>query len=128
MKYTTGLAGISLLYALTCACGQDHSKVSVSSPPDSASSYAKGSYGYDKSFLGSHTNHLVELADPSGKSKVLVSADFQGRVMSSTAGGDSGISFGWINYDLIGSGQKKPHFNPYGGEERFWVGPEPIRS
>jgi hypothetical protein len=123
MKYATGLAGISLLYALTCACGQDQSKGSSSNVPDS-SSYAKGSFGYDRNFLQSHTNHLLELADASGQSKVLVSADFQGRVMSSTAGGDNGISFGWINYDLIGANKKKPHFNPYGGEERFWVGPE----
>lgn len=57
-------------------------------------------------------------------SKILLSADYQGRVMTSTADGDSGISFGWLNYALIGSGEKKKNFNPVGGEERFWLGPE----
>ena len=38
--------------------------------------------------------------------------------------GDSGTSFGWINYGLLSSGEKKKQFNPVGGEERFWLGPE----
>jgi hypothetical protein len=44
--------------------------------------------------------------------------------MTSTAEGDKGFSFGWINHDLIASGQQTPHFNAFGGEERFWLGPE----
>ncbi len=46
-----------------------------------------------------------------------------GRVFTSTATGDSGTSFGWINYKLFDSAKKK-QFNPVGGEERFWIGPE----
>jgi hypothetical protein len=44
--------------------------------------------------------------------------------MTSTAGGEGGMSFGWINYDLIASGRVQPHINAYGGEDRFWLGPE----
>src|SRR5438045_9440104 len=44
--------------------------------------------------------------------------------MTTTAMGDTGTSFGWINYKLISSGKKKAQFNPVGGEERFWLGPE----
>ncbi len=44
--------------------------------------------------------------------------------MTSTANGDSGNSYGWINYKLIESGQYQPHMNGYGGEERFWLSPE----
>jgi hypothetical protein len=44
--------------------------------------------------------------------------------MTSTATGDTGTSFGWINYNLIASGKKSKQFNPVGGEERFWLGPE----
>jgi hypothetical protein len=44
--------------------------------------------------------------------------------MTSTAGGDSGNSYGWINYGLIAAGKKKGQFNPFGGEERCWIGPE----
>ena len=84
--------------------------------------FAKGSYGYDAAFLKKYSTHVVELQ--SENAKVLLSADYQGRVMTSTASGDSSISYGWINYDLISSGKKKKQFNPYGGEERIWLGPE----
>src|SRR6185437_3034151 len=82
----------------------------------------KGSYGYDIAFLKKYSSGLVELQNEN--MKVLLSADYQGRVMTSTAAGDSGSSFGWINYGLISSGEKKKQFNPVGGEERFWMGPE----
>ena len=49
---------------------------------------------------------------------------YQGRVMTSTVGGPDGISFGWINHKLIESGKVSNQFNPYGGEERLWFGPE----
>jgi hypothetical protein len=48
----------------------------------------------------------------------------QGKVMTSTAGGLNGKSFGWINYDLISSGKIAEHINAYGGEDRIWLGPE----
>ena len=44
--------------------------------------------------------------------------------MTSTAGGDAGLSFGWINRELIASGKLLPHMNAFGGEDRFWMGPE----
>jgi hypothetical protein len=44
--------------------------------------------------------------------------------MTSSANGESGKSFGWINYKHISSGKVSEQFNPYGGEERFWLGPE----
>ena len=84
--------------------------------------FPKGSYGYDAAFLEKHSEDIIQLQ--AGDAKVLLSAAYQGRVMTSTASGDSGISYGWINYDLISSGEKKPQFNPVGGEERFWLGPE----
>ncbi|PWT76032.1 MAG: hypothetical protein C5B59_07445 [Bacteroidetes bacterium] len=84
----------------------------------------KGTYSYDLDFLKKNSPGLVELESDSGKAKVLISGHYQGRVMTSTAAGDSGNSFGWINYDLIASRQIKPHINPVGGEERIWLGPE----
>ena len=83
-----------------------------------------GTYEHDASFLKQHLNKIVELHDDSDHAKILLSADYQGRVMTSTATGDTGTSYGWINYDLISSGKKKAQFNPVGGEERFWMGPE----
>jgi hypothetical protein len=73
-------------------------------------------------FLKQHTP-VVVLTDAMG-ARVAVCPDLQGRVMTSTSGGDTGPSFGWINRDLLSSGRKDPHFNPYGGEDRFWLGPE----
>lgn len=96
------------------------SKKSTSSNTD----FLKSSYGYDAAFLKNHTASVLELKSADGASKVLLSADYQGRVMTSTATGDTGRSFGWLNYDLLAATQKRKQFNPVGGEERFWLGPE----
>ena len=81
------------------------------------------SFGDDAAFLKSHTD-LIVLSDKKGLAKVAVAPAFQGRVMTSTAGGDAGISFGWINREFIAAGKLVPHMNAFGGEERFWLGPE----
>ena len=64
------------------------------------------------------------LADPAGQARVAVAPKYQGRVMTSTTGGDAGPSFGWIGRAAIESGEKQPHMNVFGGEDRFWLGPE----
>jgi len=92
--------------------------------PAADSAAVKGTYAYDADFLKKHTPGIIELTGADGNSKVLLSAAYQGRVMTSTAMGDSGNSFGWLNYDLIAAKEKKKQFNPVGGEERFWMGPE----
>ena len=79
--------------------------------------YEKGTYGYDLQFLQKHKKP-VELKN--GNARVLISPEYQGRVMTSTSNGDTGKSYGWINHDLIASGEIKKHINPVGGEERFW--------
>ena len=84
----------------------------------------KGSFGYDFRFLKDNGYSLVELHDSTAKSRVLISPALQARVMTSTADGDSGTSFGWINYAWVSGKKFKAHFNPAGGEERFWMGPE----
>ena len=53
-------------------------------------------FGDDASFLQKHTP-LIVLSDRAGQAKVAVSPAWQGRVMTSSAGGDAGLSFGWIN-------------------------------
>lgn len=84
----------------------------------------KGTYAYDAAFLKKHTTNVIELTSADGNARLLLSADYQARVMTSTATGDAGLSFGWMNYGLIAAPQKKKQFNPVGGEERFWLGPE----
>jgi hypothetical protein len=40
-----------------------------------------GSYSADASFLRKHVTNVIELSSASGTAKVLLSADYQGRVM-----------------------------------------------
>ncbi len=86
--------------------------------------FDKGTYGYDKAFLQKHGIETIELIDENSKAGLLLSPGYQGRVMTTTGSGDQGYSFGWLNYRLIESGEVNNQFNPVGGEERFWIGPE----
>lgn len=81
-----------------------------------------GTFAYDLAFLKAYKDVVV--LGRSGSAQVLIVGDYQARVMTSTAGGKAGSSYGWINYDLIRSGVTQPHMNPFGGEDRFWLGPE----
>lgn len=87
-------------------------------------SFGTGTYGFDSKFLNDHGFKTIELTDQQSNAKLLIVPKLQGRVMTSTANGDEGKSNGWINYRLIESGKISQQFNPYGGEERFWLGPE----
>ncbi len=86
--------------------------------------YEKGTFGYDKKFLQKNYKNTIILESDDKKSMLVLSPELQGRVMTSTLNGEEGLSFGWLNYDLIRSKEIKEHINPTGGEERFWLGPE----
>ena len=81
------------------------------------------SFADDLAFLRKHTK-VVVLSDRSGTAQVAVVPAMQGRVMTSTAEGTNGLSFGWINRELVASKKIQPHINAFGGEDRFWMGPE----
>jgi len=83
----------------------------------------KSSFSDDVAFLRKHID-VVVLSDRSAKGQVAVAPGLQGRVMTSTANGAAGDSYGWINRELIASGKTVEHINVYGGEDRFWIGPE----
>ena len=83
-----------------------------------------GTYAYDAQFLKEHGVEYKELVSADGNAKVMVIPAWQGRVMTTTAAGDEGDSYGWINYRFINEGNPSPQFQPVGGEERFWLGPE----
>ena len=85
---------------------------------------AMGTYAYDRAFFAERGIETLELTSEDGASRVLVIPAYQGRVMTSSAAGDTGDSYGWINYKFIEKGELNPQFNPVGGEERFWIGPE----
>lgn len=88
------------------------------------SNFVKGTYGYDVAFFTNQQIQTIELKDNQSEASILLVPGYQGRVMTSSANGYGGKSFGWINYKLIESGKVSSQFNPYGGEERFWMGPE----
>lgn len=79
-------------------------------------------YEQDLQFLAAHTD-VLELTDDHG-GRVAICPQFQGRVMTSSAGGTAGRSLGWINHAFIAGGKKDDVFNNYGGEDRFWLAPE----
>lgn len=88
-----------------------------------ASAASAASFGEDIAFLKKHTEVIV-LRDKAGSAQVALAPAWQGRVMTSTAGGEDRAGFGWINRKLIASGKLQPHINVFGGEDRFWIGPE----
>jgi len=80
-------------------------------------------FNEDIDFLKKHTE-VVLLSDKDHLMQVAVCPAYQGRVMTSTTGNGSGLSYGWINRDAVASGKRQPHINVFGGEDRFWLGPE----
>lgn len=76
----------------------------------------------DVRFLSRYTEMIV--LEDDGGARVALAPAWQGRVMTSSARGDAGNSYGWLNDGHIKSGVIAPHINVYGGEERFWMGPE----
>ncbi len=83
----------------------------------------EGTFGNDLEFLKKYTDVFV-LSDKSGESQVAVIPKYQGRIMTSTAEGTKGLSYGWLNRELIASSKFAEHINVFGGEDRFWLGPE----
>ncbi|MEQ1828333.1 MAG: DUF6786 family protein [Pirellula sp.] len=101
----------------------DESKAQVVKP-------VSPSFQEDTSFLKKHTR-VITLTD--GTAAVAVAPAYQGRVMTSTVDRESGASFGWINRKVIAAGllsevkrkgKLEEHIYIFGGEERFWLGPE----
>lgn len=80
-------------------------------------------FGDDVAFLKQHIETIV-LSDKSGAAKVAVVTAWQAHIMTSTAQGDGGTNFGWVNRELIASKKVAQHINVFGGEDRFWLGPE----
>ncbi|MDO8952286.1 MAG: hypothetical protein Q7U86_06645 [Draconibacterium sp.] len=112
-----------LLILFLAACTSS-SKKNANEMKGTISDFGKGTYGYDVAFLAANNVETVELSKNNSEAKVLIAPGYQGRVMTSSAKGGEGTSFGWINYNLIQSGEVSNQFNPFGGEERFWFGPE----
>jgi hypothetical protein len=109
MRYGIGMAFVIIALAAGC--------VKAAKAPEGVL------FKDDLAFLRANTK-VVVLTAPDGLAQVAINPDIQGRVMTSTAAGPDGLSFGWINRELLTSGVNNPHINAFGGEDRFWLGPE----
>ncbi len=110
--FTPKLLSLLTLLVIVCTgCQQGRTKAVTPSFKD------------DLALLERHTDVIVLGEDENGP-RVAVVPQYQGRVMTSTTGGADAAGFGWINNELIASGEIKPHINVFGGEDRFWIGPE----
>ena len=104
---------------ISCTNNPDRHESSAEAAP---SAYKQGTFGYDAAFLQQHDS-IISLAVDGEPGRVVVSPKYQGKVFTSTAEGNEGKSFGWINYKAF-MAPADAHMNAYGGENRFWLGPE----
>ena len=92
MKHTS-LFPLALLATLCVSIAED--KTMTTTPSN---------FGEDVAFLKKHTEVLVLRQ---GDAAVALAPAYQGRVMTSSANGDTGTSYGWLNYKLIPQGVLK---------------------
>ena len=91
------------------------------SPPPPPSSNAAATFQEDVAFLAKF-GALEVLSAPSG-GQIAISPRYQARVMTSAVE-PAGRSLGFINRAFIEAGKTGTPFDNYGGEDRFWLGPE----
>ncbi len=111
-------AAVAVLGAVAAGCRGRAEKVM----PANGEVTPAGGFDADLAFLRQHSN-IVVLDDGTG-ARAAVAPAYQGRVMTSTTGGASAPSFGWIGRAAVEAGTRQPHMNVFGGEDRFWLGPE----
>jgi hypothetical protein len=104
---------VSLIYMLVSSCN---------SPHNNDIEYTEGLFGYDLQFLQKYDSVIV-LKSGEGNAQIIVSPKYQAKVFTSTAEGNGGHSFGWVNYKAFTTSVDQ-HINAYGGENRLWLGPE----
>jgi hypothetical protein len=125
---------------LLAACGEPATPVTPPPPSGSAPSPAAGSasssaapvaasppapaaptFADDVAFLRAHGE--IEILEAPGGGRIAVSPKYQGRVMTSAVAAD-GRSIGFLHRAFIEAGKTGTAFDNYGGEDRFWLGPE----
>jgi hypothetical protein len=109
---------LQLVFLLSCSSSVKKT------PNEMKNDIPKGKYGYDVAFFSANKIETIELKDDLSKACLLLVPGYQGRVMTSSVDGAEGTSFGWINYKFIEAAKPSSQFNPFGGEERLWLGPE----
>ena len=117
--HTKSFCTLLLLSMIIASCNNANQKQSDENKEETH--YKEGSFGYDLGFLKQHDSVVLLKSDE--RSQIIVSPKYQGKVFTSTAEGNEGVSFGWVNYKAF-TGSADAHMNAYGGENRLWLGPE----
>lgn len=89
--------------------------------PTTATSTATPTFEADVEFLTRHAPVKVLTAANGGR--IAISAQYQARVMTSAVAAGA-PSLGFLNRSFISEGKSGTQFDNYGGEDRFWLGPE----
>jgi len=84
------------------------------------------SYSQNELNFGSLAKLIKTIENPillkQGKSRVLVSS-YQSQIITSSANGDDGYSYGWLDPKVIQKNKAEKTTFFYGGEDRFWLNP-----
>src|SRR5438477_5139238 len=91
-------------------------------PPAASPSTSMRKFTEDVEFLNQHGADIKVLESPAG-GRIAVSGKYQARVMTSAVDAE-GASLGFVNKSFIEAGKTGTAFDNYGGEDRFWLGPE----
>lgn len=83
--------------------------------------FAQNNFGVDYDML---LNYIDPILLSDGDRNILISSEYQGRVLTSTSRGFDGMSYGWFNKKMILSGQADKNKSKLGGEGRIWFGPD----
>jgi hypothetical protein len=113
----------NLLFAVLAlsACADTTVRPPAATAPAGPALGAAPTFDDDLAFLRAH-GPVDVLEAPSG-GRVVVSARWQGRVVTSAVE-PHGASLGFLHRHFIESGTTGTPFDNYGGEDRFWLGPE----
>jgi hypothetical protein len=115
---------VAACLGLTVACSSGEPPPAAdTTPTPGRAAGAPGTFQHDLAFLERHTP-MVVLASEDGRAQVAVAPGYQGRVMTSTATGPDGASYGYIHRPGVELNAPQPHMTVVGGEDRFWLGPE----
>ena len=106
---------VAALALLSCASPQP------SAAPSAVPSSTVRTIDDDIALIGAHAP--VEILKSPGGGRVVVSAAWQGRVMTSAVE-PHGTSLGFVHRAFIDKAQTGTPFDNFGGEDRFWLGPE----
>jgi len=122
---------IAALVLVACGSASPSPKPQATTPPVASSAQAAptttptasagATFDEEVAFLRAHGAKVEIVA--SGTGHIAIAPDYQLRVMTSEVA-PHGRSLGFVHHAFIEAGKHGTQFDNYGGEDRFWLGPE----